>query len=67
LKRYCKKKDLELFPISAVTGKGIEELKYAMADKVEEIALQASRDRLPEEPSNAESAEIPSRARRIAR
>ncbi len=37
LKRYCKKEGLELFPISAVTGKGIEELKYAMAEKVEEI------------------------------
>lgn len=36
LKRYCKKQNLELFPISAVTGKGIDELKYAMADKVEE-------------------------------
>jgi hypothetical protein len=56
-----------LFPISAVTGKGIEELKFAMADKVEEIALQASRDQLPEEPLNAESAEVPPRARRIAR
>ncbi len=31
LKRYCKKHDYELFPISAVTGKGVEELKYAMA------------------------------------
>jgi GTPase len=37
LKRYCKKENLELFPISAVTGKGIDELKYAMADKVEEV------------------------------
>jgi GTP-binding protein len=64
LKRYCKKQGLELFPISAVTGKGIEELKYAMADKVEEIRLQASGDRLSEEPLNAESAEIPQRARR---
>jgi len=36
LKRYCKKHDLELFPVSAVTGKGVEELKYAMAEKVEE-------------------------------
>lgn len=36
LKRYCKKKGLELFPISAVTGKGIDGLKYAMADKVDE-------------------------------
>jgi len=31
LKRYCKKKNYELFPISAVTGSGVEELKYAMA------------------------------------
>lgn len=37
LKRYCKKEELELFPISAVTGKGIDELKYAMAEKVEEV------------------------------
>ncbi len=37
LKRYCKKKELELFPISAVTGKGIEELKYTIAEKLDEI------------------------------
>src|SRR5258705_602102 len=45
LKQYCKKKKLELFPISAVTGKGIDELKYAMAEKVEEMreeSLQSS-------------------------
>ena len=42
LKRYCKKKQLELFPISAVTGKGIEELKFAMADKVDEARSQVS-------------------------
>ena len=48
LKRDCKKRGLELFPISAVTGKGIEELKYAMAAKVEEARLQASGDRLQE-------------------
>ena len=39
LKRYCKKQGLQLFPISAVTGKGIGELKYVMAEKVEEIRL----------------------------
>src|SRR5213594_977794 len=39
LKRYCKKNRLELFPISAVTGKGIDELKYVMAEKVEEVRL----------------------------
>ncbi len=37
LKRYAKKHSFELYPISAVTGKGIEELKWAMAKKVEEI------------------------------
>jgi GTP-binding protein len=37
LKKYCKKEGLELLPISAVTGKGIDELKYAMAEKVEEL------------------------------
>jgi GTPase len=42
LKRYCKKNHLELLPISAVTGKGIDELKYAMAERLEEIRLHAS-------------------------
>ncbi|HZE26516.1 MAG TPA: GTPase ObgE [Terriglobales bacterium] len=37
LKQYCKRKKLELFPISAVTGKGIDELKYAMAERVEDM------------------------------
>jgi GTPase len=37
LKRYCKNEGLDLFPISAVTGKGIEELKWAMAETVEEL------------------------------
>jgi GTPase len=39
LKRYCKQQRLELFPISAVTGKGIDDLKYAMAEKVAEARL----------------------------
>ena len=37
LKRYCKKKKLKLYEISAVTGKGIEELKYAIAEEVQEL------------------------------
>jgi GTP-binding protein len=40
LRRYAKKQGLELYAISAVTGKGIEELKYAMAKKVEEVRKQ---------------------------
>ena len=35
LKKYAKKKKLKLYEISAVTGKGIEELKYAIADQVQ--------------------------------
>jgi len=34
LKRYCKRKKLDLYPISAVTGAGVEELKWAMAKRV---------------------------------
>jgi GTPase len=41
LKRYAKSHNLELFPISAVTGEGVEKLKYAVADKVEEIRRSA--------------------------
>src|SRR6195256_5227620 len=37
LKRYCKRQKLKLYEISAVTGKGIEELKYAIADEIEKL------------------------------
>src|SRR4051794_10046878 len=40
LKKYAKKHKLEIFPISAVTGEGIEELKWAMAERVQ--AMRAS-------------------------
>ena len=32
-----KRKKLELFPISAVTGVGIDDLKWAMAERVEKL------------------------------
>ncbi len=57
LRRYCKKNGLELFPISAVTGKGIDALKYAMADKVEQARLQASANAVKENRSTTEDAE----------
>src|SRR3954469_18356541 len=44
LKRYCKKQKLKLYEISAVTGKGIEELKYAIADEVKELREQDLRN-----------------------
>ena len=37
LRKFSKKKGIELYPISAVTGKGVEELKWAMANNLEEI------------------------------
>ena len=51
LKKYAKKKELELFQVSSVTGKGIEELKYAMVARVEEVRerlrVAAARDDVP--------------------
>ncbi len=40
LKRYAKRKKLGFYAISAVTGEGIDELKFAMADRVEKIKQQ---------------------------
>jgi GTP-binding protein len=41
LKKYAKKQGMDLYPISAVTGKGIEELKFAMAEKLDELPGRA--------------------------
>jgi len=37
LKQWCTRKKLKLYPISAVTGEGIEKLKYAMLEEVEKV------------------------------
>ncbi len=37
LKKFANSRDLDLYPISAVTGEGVDKLKYAMAEKVEEV------------------------------
>ena len=37
LKRYAKRKKLDFYAISAVTGEGIEELKWAMAERLDEV------------------------------
>jgi GTP-binding protein len=37
LKRFARTNKLDLYPISAVTGEGVDKLKYAMAEKVEEV------------------------------
>src|SRR6201984_2075544 len=41
LKRYCKKQMLKLYETSAVTGEGIEQLKYAIADEVGKLRESA--------------------------
>ncbi len=40
LKRFAKRKKLDFYAVSAVTGAGIEELKWAMADRLEKIKQQ---------------------------
>ena len=45
LKRFCTRKKLKLYEISAVTGKGIEDLKYAMGERVKKL-----REKQPEPP-----------------
>jgi len=42
LKRYAKRTKLDLYAISAVTGEGIEDLKWAMADRVEKMKQQSA-------------------------
>jgi GTP-binding protein len=41
LKQWCTRKKLKLYPISAVTGEGIEPLKFAMAEEVERVRQHA--------------------------
>jgi GTPase len=50
LKRYAQKHRLKLYEISAVTGKGIEKLKYAIADEVQALTAQQGQKALPENP-----------------
>jgi len=37
LRQFCRRKRLKLYPISGVTGEGIDKLKYAMAERVDEV------------------------------
>src|SRR5690348_7710468 len=37
LKKFAKSRYLDIYPISAVTGEGVDKLKYAIAEKVQEI------------------------------
>ncbi len=46
LKRFAKRRKLDFYAISAVTGEGIEDLKWAMADRLEKLRESASSDEL---------------------
>src|SRR5438552_2398940 len=50
LKRYAKSQGLELLAISAVTGEGVEKLKYAMAEKVEQVRREAQAEAVQTNP-----------------
>ncbi len=49
LKKYCKKKKLKLFEISAVTGQGIDALKYAIADEVRALRESEANEAVKQE------------------
>ncbi len=44
LKRYCKKLKLALFPISAVSGEGIDKLKYTVGEQVEKLRRREQKE-----------------------
>jgi GTP-binding protein len=43
LKQWATRRKLKLYPISAVTGEGVEKLKYAMAEGVEKVRRVGAR------------------------
>ena len=42
LRQFCRRRKLALYPISGVTGEGIDKLKHAMARRVDEIRRKES-------------------------
>jgi len=43
LRQFCRRKKLALYPISGVTGEGIDKLKYALATRVDDIRRETPR------------------------
>ena len=44
LKRHARKLKLALFPISAVTGEGVEKLQYAVGAQVEKLRRREQKE-----------------------
>ena len=55
LKQWATRKKLTLYPISAVTGQGIENLKYAMAVGVEKVRKELAEAQARIETKNSRS------------
>ncbi len=56
LKAWAAKKKLKLYPISAVTGEGIEKLKFAMAEGVEKVRKKLAKAHAEEAKSSRSGA-----------
>jgi len=51
LRQFCRRKKLALFPISAVTGEGVEKLKHALGDAVEKVRRREQQEAASERAS----------------
>ena len=65
LRRHCKKHKLDLYETSAVTGKGIAELKYGLGKRVAEIRAGTYRQQKPARKKAASPRKKPQSAQRI--
>ncbi|HEU5414380.1 MAG TPA: GTPase ObgE [Candidatus Angelobacter sp.] len=65
LRKHCKKFKLDLYEISAVTGKGIAELKYGLGKRVAEIRAGTYRQQKPARKKAASPRKKPQSAQRI--
>lgn len=65
LRKHCKKLKLDLYEISAVTGKGIPELKYGLGRRVAEIRAGTYRQTKPARKKAASPRRKPQSAQRI--
>ena len=63
LRQFCRRKKLKLYPISGVTGEGIHKLKYAMAERVDQIRKGESTTGTAEDAPRRRSAPIMRRAK----
>ncbi|HXZ28395.1 MAG TPA: GTPase ObgE [Terriglobales bacterium] len=51
LRQFCRRKKLALYPISAVTGEGVEKLKHALGEAVEKIRRREQKAAASHQPS----------------